>query len=296
MSDPHDNWRRRLDGTFLPVGETAECGCYRIRRGQTYVPARIWEHVDQETGEVTLAASCDGKLCRPEQIWPACAKDPVTAAAYRYFSDHGRWPSELEPMPEAGHNLAAAPEHEKIAAQAQQLQADSIAWFESIGSAIKTRIQADRAQAFAAAFERLGTTATLALKDVCRAAKEEISGHERQWKPSITLAEDARLTIKREWLQPYLLAARQQAAEANLPKYERPAVISAGGAARRPSLTMIPKPKIVDRKAFGTWLAELEDPPSQYLAVLQKVANSLVWRQKLFNLPGLEVHEVPEIR
>ncbi len=297
VADEHSLWRRRLAGEWLPVSTGApECGCYRLG-GR---PVRIWQDIGKETGEIRILASADFRPVLLQTVWPACAGNPVTAAAYRFYQATKRWPDTIPEGFEIGDNLVNAPDHEQILATIQSLQTEAIAWFESIGSRILTQVQADRAASFAAAMLRLECKAAKSCREACRPLESQAEKIKTLWRPIEGRAADCKIAINQEWLKPYFDGQRAQMADYAKSNAKDPATIlnrpkaSAGGA-RSAHVWIKEVAELTDPRAFGRWLLELKELPDRFRSALQKMADQLV-AAKVRDMPGVKIVEQARVR
>ena len=98
-------------------------GHYQISlvRGGPKVGIRIWHGPpkDPVTGEELdrswrWQAEANGEPIDLDRIWPACGRDPITAAEYQYLTDMARWAERHQPDAPAANprrkiNLLSAP-------------------------------------------------------------------------------------------------------------------------------------------------------------------------------------------
>ena len=302
MTDELANWRRRLAGDWLPVDPySPELGCYRMRRGDNWIPVRIFEHVSAETGEIRVLASVAGQVCAPEVAWPRCASSPVTAASYRYYSEHKSWPDDTAPPGKAeeaqeGSNFAALPLDEQLAEQIGDLERISIAWFEGIGSDVKTQPEADQAANYAERFLELEGAVARALKTETTEPLPILAAARTRWKPLETRAAEGKNSIKQNWLKPYLSRKAAERTAAHIDRLHDPQTIGAGaGIGKRASLTTRRVAVIVDPRAFGRYLLDWGEIPAELIAVLQKIAQRLVVAH-VRDVPGIDEKEEVNVR
>ena len=101
--------------TFSVVQPTA--GFYRMPlvKGGPKVGIHIWHGPphDPVTGEEMdrswrWQAAANGRAIDIERVWPACGREPITAAEYQYLTDMARWAERHAP------DAPAAQPHRKI--------------------------------------------------------------------------------------------------------------------------------------------------------------------------------------
>jgi hypothetical protein len=151
---------------------------------------------------MTFGATVDGKFREAKTVWPRCAATPVSFAAYRYWLEKGKWPDEIDGPMRTGGNLDAAPAHEQISASIGALEAEAIAWFESIGSQITTQDHADRAANYAEAFLELEKKASITRGQELVPLIKDANKVRANWNPIIDKAATNKRQIKVFWLTP----------------------------------------------------------------------------------------------
>jgi hypothetical protein len=224
----------------LHAGPNApEPGCYRIRAGEVWLGVRIWEREPDQNGEIVLAASLGAYVCELRTVWPRCAATPVSSAAYRYWQEKGKWPDDVQQSDVTdGNNFIDAPTLEKISARIAELEAEAIAWFESIGSAITTQDHADRAANYAEAFLELEKQAKKVYVEATKPAQQELVRLKSVWTPIANKAALNKRQIKTFWLLPS--------------GFER----AGSGPGKRAGLTVRRFAAFTDLRAFLRWLGD----------------------------------------
>jgi hypothetical protein len=206
--DPFTKWCRRLaeyqrNGNVLRFDRNIpEPGTYRVRAGTDgWLPVHIFETHPTADGEIAWKAQLNAKPCDWHNVWPRCAVTPVSAAAYKWFQEKGKWPDDVTGS-EDGDNFEMAPDHERLSEKLKAAEAEAISWFESIGSTIQTQEQADKAANFAVRFMELETEAAAGRMDASAPIKVRLDKIRLLYTPTETKAGQLKHDIKKLWLLP----------------------------------------------------------------------------------------------
>jgi hypothetical protein len=283
--DPYRLWRARLaeyqkNGTG-PYADhrIPEPGCYRMKWGNDWLGVRIWEGAPDHNGEIKCFATLGNSVCPVSLVWPRCAKTPVSSASYRYWMQGttkeklGKWPDDVaDEIPRDGANMEAATENERLMASILALETSAIAWFESIGSEIKTQEHADRAANYAQAFLELEKQAATAKQTALKPLVKAVDTERAIW---TALEEKAALNkkqIKTFWLLPSVFT------------------IAGSGPGTRASVSVRHFAAFTDLRAFLRWLGstDVKLPDSLKVAAL-RVARRVLSDPDAEIPPGVEV-------
>lgn len=290
-------WRARLAGEMPPVDpRIPEPGCWRLRTAKGWLPVHIWSSIDQDTGEIVTHASLDGKRVPPAHVWPACSANPVTSIAYQHFMTHRKWACDIEPASITANNVMPAPG--SITEAIEALQSQAIAWFESCGSSIKTKEQCDIAANYREEFNKLYLRSDEAMQEASQPHKKALAEINRQWKPVIAAALDAKTAITQHWIGPYMRERYRKRKEETIAMLKDPSLVAPKiqtGTGKTVYARARKSADLVDPRAFAAWLLSLnQDVPPQVVKALKSVANQLAWRGKE-NIPGVRIIENIEV-
>jgi hypothetical protein len=296
-TDQYAAWRRRLaeyqaNGKVLRADPLIpEPGTYRIRRAVDWASVHIWELSPNKDGEIKFVASLDGQSCEVHTVWPRCAVTPVSAAAYRFYREKGKWPDDVASTDEipVGANQINVPEHEQILESTKALEAAAIAWFESIGSSVQTQDHADKYANFAARFHALELQAGKARTEALNPILEQARGTRALWSPVEARAATLNRTIKDKWLLPFLSRAKAATGPSDTtPK-------AGADENKRVAIALRRFAAFSDIREFLKWY--IENEPKISLA-MTRAALSVARREIRHGNtpPGVEVKEMEQVR
>jgi hypothetical protein len=285
--DPYWRWRLRLSeyqktGNVLPTDpQSPEPGCYRMKWGADWLGVRIWEGAPDANGEIKCFATLAQSICPIATVWPRCAKTPVSSASYRHWMQGtttkalGKWPDDVtDEIPCNGNNIAAAPENESLMASILALETSAIAWFEAIGSEIKTQDHADRAANYAQAFLELEKQAATAKQTALKPLVKAVDTERAIWTALEEKASLNKKQIKTFWLLPSGFT------------------IAGSGPGNRASRVVRHFAAFTDLRAFLRWIGstDVKLPDSLKVAAL-RVARRVLSDPDAEVPPGVEVKE-----
>jgi hypothetical protein len=264
-NDDYHWWREALEGRVGPIHENEpQCGYYRVRD----TPVAIW----RDGGELLAVSGIIPD--DPFEVWVRAAKHPVSYNDYLRASQSGEWPDHVQ-IEFTGSNFA--PEDEAIRDELDAVQKAFIKWFTEI-QGITTQEQADKAATFAARFADIETRCEKAHNDEKKPHLEAGRVVDRKWKPLITKANGEKANVK-DAIGAFLRAeeAKRIEAAAKAPEAVVAAPVKAGGmSARTVSLRTVETVEITDIKAAALHIASLENPPAEFVEVVEKIASRLL--------------------
>jgi hypothetical protein len=271
-------WREALEGRVGPIHENEpQCGYYRIRD----TPVAIWR--DEKGGLLAISGDIADD---PYELWVHAAKHPVSYEHYLRASQSGEWPEHVH-IEFTGSNFA--PEDEAIRDELDAVQKAFIAWVVDIKS-ITTQEQADKAATFAARFADIEKRAEKAHKSEKEPHLEAGRVVDRKWKTLIAKANVEKANVK-DAIGAFLKAEETKRIEAaaKAPEAVVAAPVKAGGmSARTVSLRTVETVEITDIKAAALHIASLENVPSEFVEVVEKIASRLL--KAGANVPGAKLN------
>jgi hypothetical protein len=264
-NDDYHWWREALEGRVGPIHENEpQCGYYRVRD----TPVAIW----RDGGELLAVSGIIPD--DPFEVWVRAAKHPVSYNDYLRASQSGEWPDHVQ-IEFTGSNFA--PEDEAIRDELDAVQKAFIKWFTEI-QGITTQEQADKAATFAARFADIETRCEKAHNDEKKPHLEAGRVVDRKWKPLIARAHGEKANVK-DAIGAFLRAEEAKRIEAAAKAQEAvvAAPVKAGGmSARTVSLRTVETVEITDIKAAALHIASLENPPTEFVEVVEKIASRLL--------------------
>ena len=283
MADQYDTWRRRLAGEVIRLdARRPEPGLWRMRLpNNEYLPVRIWEATDPETGEITHKALFRGEPCRLEQVWPACGQFPVSKMAFERYATTGKWIDHVE-LSEADLDSEDA---KVLYGAIGMLEAEVIQWLESIGGTIKTPIEADKCQNYIEGFLSFQKRAEKCQDKERKPHNARLKRIALTWNPVEKRAERQKDSLRLQILKPWLDKKKAEAAEAGVK-----APINVGTMGKRAGLRERDVVDVEDFAVFMRFLADRNERHDQLMNALQIVANALLRDLgPTMAIPGLKV-------
>lgn len=319
VMDDYAWWREALaTGSFTVEEGNPQIGFYKTKRDGKWTPVAIWR--DKESKALIAAVGTRGNRVDPNSIWIGCAKNPVSNEAAITAFDTGLFPGDVPAM---GHNsgtLSLAEEIADVCASAMDwlrklggikdaASKDMAAnWRDKINGLKKQadaeretekrpHLEASRAvdAKFKPVIEQADATATT-LRDAltvfmraeeAKARAEAEARHkaemERVAKERARIAEEQAKLMKAD---PIAALTSPPPAEPELPIFEAPAPIQAGGQrGRKTGLRTVTKYVVTNYEAA---LAHVKDHPDVRAAV-EKVAAAQA--KAGATVPGVEKQE-----
>jgi hypothetical protein len=339
MTDKYDRWRRALKGEKLDMGARGNppLGYYRRNAGPKGWEAVAVFHDDDGVIRCERNIFGDGSNMTVEQIDELFASE-IYAIPYEVYEevsyDGKAWPPEhtarlsLKEIKAgigmtadlgraktasatmladneravAGDNSKNAKPHELLAGRLNDLSDERKAWLESIGGAIATQEQADRAAAFSEAFAKLE-------KEAIETHKVEKEPHlkagrevDATWKPVINLADDGKRSSK-ALLTPFLRkkdeeakkAARKAAMDAAAkqePVVVEPVKPKAVNGGRGVTLRTVRSTTVTDLPKLAAYLAGMANPAPEFVEACRKLADKAL--KAGVDVPGAKIIESQE--
>jgi hypothetical protein len=264
-NDDYHWWREALEGRVGPIHENEpQCGYYRVRD----TPVAIW----RDGGELLAISGIIPD--DPCEVWVRAAKHPVSYNDYLRASQSGEWPEYVQ-VEFTGSNFA--PEDEAIRDELDAVKRSFFGWFTEIKS-ITTQEQVDKAATFAERFSTLQKRGELAHKNEKAPHLEAGRAVDAKWKSLIAQADAEKANVK-DAIGAFLRAeeAKRIEAAAKAPEAVVAAPVKAGGmSARTVSLRTVETVEITDIKAAALHIASLENPPAEFVEVVEKIASRLL--------------------
>jgi hypothetical protein len=225
-----------------------------------------------------------------DALFSVCCRRPVKGSAFRAFITTGKWPEDIETPAERGigDNSGAPPPlaHEGMRGQINDLLDLARGWLKSIGGAVKTQEQVDKAANYATAFANLEKKAAAEFKERKQPILDEGKRLDKAWKPVIECAEDAKREFKKA-CEDYLIAVKKKAAEQERRDREdaaargeflqhRPSAAVAGTSGGRVSLRTYKEAVVTDWKALAQHYLSMEELPKAVQEGLLRAAEPIV--------------------
>jgi hypothetical protein len=258
-ADKHARWRHRLreyqrNGMVLRANpHIPDVGTYRMRLGAEWAAVNIWSEEDNGV----FFAAINGKQCDWKQVWPRCSITPVSSAAYLFYRTNGKWPDSVPELEAAennwldlvGKNSVMAQGHEWLSDYVNFVETEAIAWYESIGSEIKTQDHADTAANYAGKFQDLERAAQKGRDNAVRPILKQAAEARVPWQGIYQRASKNKKSIKEEWLLPFLK---------NVPIDSATRPRAGSGAEKRVSIKTRKLVEFSDVRAFLIWAMETD--------------------------------------
>lgn len=312
-------WRECLEGKApeLPNRPNTPCGYYRDRDAAL----AVWT---DENGALAWERTPRKYVPRNEdELYDAFAyfsRGHITYEAYTAFIDSGKWPEDVAERPVEhggiGHNSGETAPFELLRERIKDVGEQVKEWLASIGGAIATQEQADKAANFKSLFAELEKEAVAAhkvAKDPHLKAGREVDA---AWKPIVELA-DASKRKAAALVTPYLVeqdrrakeVVRLAAEEARRAEEERasraqadgfvpevapvpvasiaPEKPKAGTRGRTVALRTVKRVEITDLGALAAYLVEINS--ADLRAVCERSAHKMLLAG--VTVPGAELRE-----
>jgi hypothetical protein len=228
-----------------------------------------------------------------DDLFGYVARYPITYEAFQAFRETCKWPEDVEPpiAPPLSPETA-------LAFKVSALKEEAEAWAKGLGKLL-TKVQADKAANYSVAFAGLETEAEL----LRVAAKAPVLDAGRKidavWRPLVQGAGDLKRWAKK-LAESYLIAERARLAREAEARRAQGATVHdhelkalAGTQGRVIALRSRQAVEIIDLPAFLRHLAEINNPPLDFVEACEKVARAMTAAGQ--RPPGVEVRRVEQI-
>lgn len=288
QADQYEGWRRLLAGERVelhPNPEDALSGFYRVRRGKdgAFEPVSIFR---DDSG---LQFVRGGKVVDGAEVWPFCAKYPVTYQDYEAVAERNEQWSDVNDAV-VGHNRAPVGDTpEAILDRVADLEREAEKLIK-VGAAT-TQAAADQASDVANTFGELETRAIRLHKDEKDPHLEAGRVVDRKWFPIRDKAADLKRRLKAVVVTPFLTKKREEQERAQVaavqsgaaPDTVAPVRAVAGSSKRSSGLRTYYRAEIEDKAKL---LDSLKDHP-EVVACIRSIANAAA--AKKIALPGCKI-------
>jgi hypothetical protein len=255
----------------------------------------------------TFPAPTDPDLI--DELFGWCAPHPCSYELFQNFQQTGRWPDEVE-APGAVIPPDAKP-HEALDAELATLRDQARKWLETIGGAVKTQADADKAANYADEFAKLEKRGEAAHKADKAPFLEGGRAVDAAWKPIIDRAA-AEKTWSKKAAEAFLIAERKRIAdeqrrvEAEAAKAAKEAPqdappplpapapkAGAGSSGRRIAIRTRTVHQIEDVRALFAYFADMNETPRELMEAAQLIVNRM--RSAGVTVPGVVTRTVEEV-
>ena len=265
---------KHWDGTDPLMDGKAQCGYFKLRRGERWIPAAIWI----ENGE--MMAACGGAT-NPAAIWTGCGRNPISYEDYTHAVEHGKFPGEVEAKLPRRNNYADDPN-----ADYREQMVSLLAAVEAFLKTLPDPVTDEGAHALANYRDLINASAKTAkelLDKEIAGKKAEIAAQKDVWSIPMKAAADITDRIKK-LVTPFLIAKKARGEETRIGGQG-----TGNGRPRRTGLKSIWKARITDWELAVPAFAE----HTQVRELIETLANAAARSKELRTMPidGVEFYE-----